>query len=145
MKGKVCREVVCTFRVPVDRENIYNYQIRRSLWKKKLFWFIKDNIHIFGSFFFFKHRYTQDIQRSHKTFWDLTRSTEISQDLLRSHKIYWFGKIHLTFDIQTFTFDIWHAITFDIWHFTSHKIYRDFTRSTEISKDLLIWHLTFDI
>ena len=25
--------------------------------------------------------------RSHKIYWDITRSTEISQDLLRSHKI----------------------------------------------------------
>ena len=79
--------------------------------------------------------------RSHKIYGYLTRSTEISQDLL-------------TFDIWTFTFDIWRwldiwHLTFDIWHLLrSHKIYWDLARSTETSQDLLrshkiIWHFTF--
>ena len=38
----------------------------------------------------------------------------------------------------------WH-LTFDIWRLLICKIYWDFTWSTEISKDLLIWHYTFDI
>ena len=82
---------------------------------------------------------SRDLLRSHEIYWDLTRSTEISQDLLRSHKIYW--------DLTRFT-----------------EIYWDLTRFTEISQDLLrshkiywydltwhqhltfdIWHLTFDI
>ena len=62
----------------------------------------------------------------------------------------------MTFDIWHLTFDIsWHLTFHDIWHFMtfdisqdllrSHKIYWDLTRSTEISKDLLIWHYVFDI
>ena len=101
------------------------------------------------------------MNRQYNICWDITICTEISQDLLRSYMIYWFGKIHLKFDIWTFTFGIWH-LTFDIWHWhamtwhlTSTEISQDllrsykicwyFTWSTEISKDLLIWHYTFDI
>ena len=69
--------------------------------------------------------------------WYLTRSTDISQDLLRSHKIYWYGKIHLTFDIRTFTFYIWHLTLTP--HFT-FNIYWDLTRSTDLAS--YIWHLT---
>ena len=43
--------------------------------------------------------------RSHKFYWDLTRSIEISQDLLRSQKIYWFGILHFTFGIWQLTID----------------------------------------
>ena len=79
--------------------------------------------------------------------WYLTRSTDISQDLLRSHKIYWYGKIHLTFDIRTFTFYIWHLkfeTSFHIWHLLrSQKIYWDLKISTDLAS--YIWHLTFGI
>ena len=80
--------------------------------------------------------------RSHKIYWDLTRSAEISYGLL-----IWQN----TFDIWHWHVSIWHDMTFDIyWDLTqdllrSHKIYWDLTRSIEISSDLLIWHLIFYI
>ena len=87
--------------------------------------------------------------RSHKIYWDLARSTDISQDLLISHKIYW--DLTRSTDMAKY---IWHLIlglllsTFDIWNLKPHfifDIYWDLRRSTEISKYLLIWHHTFDI
>ena len=89
---------------------------------------------------------SQDLLRSHKIYWDLTRSTELSQDLLRSHKIYWFGIIH-------YTFGIWHLTCHDIpWHLTlichgichlTFAIWHLTFAICHLTFD--IWHLTFDI
>jgi len=84
--------------------------------------------------------------RSHKIYWDLTISSEISQDLL-----IWQN----TFDFWTFTFYFLHIymtymtltchdMPFDIWHLLrSHKNYLDLIRSTDLA--LYIWNLTFGI
>ena len=71
---------------------------------------------------------SQYILRSHKIYWDVTRSIEISQDLLRSHKIY----SDLTRSTQS---------SQDLLR--SHKVYWDLTRSTEISQDLPRSHKIF--
>ena len=74
---------------------------------------------------------SQYILRSHKIFWDLTRSFEISQDLLRSHKANW--------DFTRPTVSRSCELSKDLLR--SHKIYWDLTRSADISQDhLLIWH-----
>ena len=75
--------------------------------------------------------------RSHKIFWDLSRS------FLRSHKIYYFdiyiGIWHLSYDCSLLsfilchlsfvngylTFDTWHLIP-DTWHRTFHIFYSTF-------------------
>ena len=62
--------------------------------------------------------------RSHKIFWDHTRSSVISQDLLWSHNIYW----DLTRSSET---------SRDLLR--SHKIYRYLIRSADLTFD--IWHL----
>ena len=83
----------------------------------------------------------QCILRSHKIYWDLTRSTEISQDLLRSQKIYRFGILHLTCGIWHLTFEIWHSKCHDIpWHFTF-----DIDATWHLKFDMP-WHsITFDV
>ena len=110
--------------------------------------------------------------RSHKIYWDLTRSTVVSQDLQRSQKVHWFGSMHLisnmwhlTFDIECYCHDIWHltlichgiwylryAMTFDIdiWHLTliCHAWHLTFDILHWYTMTLDIWHwyaMTFDI
>ena len=74
--------------------------------------------------------YNTTFLRSHKIWWDLTISTEVSQDLLRYHKIYWDLKYQL----------IWHsAFNFDTW---------DLTFDIDMLLTLIccdIWQLIFDI
>ena len=87
---------------------------------------------------------SQDLLRSHKIYWDLTRSSEISQDLLRSHKIYrdLIRSSDLASYIFHFVFDIWHSMTFDIWHLT-FDIWHLTIDNWQLTFD--IWHLTFDM
>ena len=107
--------------------------------------------------------WSQYLLRSHKIYWDLTRSTDLAKyiwhltltchemsfdmwHLQRSHKIYWFAIIHLTFgiwhlachDIWHLTFEIW-RLTFDIWHWYSmtFDIWHWYTMTFDI------WHLTW--
>ena len=101
--------------------------------------------------------------RYHNIHRDLTGSNETWQDLLRSQKIYWdltrptdlakhIG--HLNFHLLKSYIWHWHAMTWDdIWHLTSTEISQDLMRSqsiTKISKDLLrsqkiYWFGTIDL
>ena len=99
--------------------------------------------------------------RSHKIYWNLTRSTGISQDLPRSHfeitlRLH-FGICHVTcetwhlnilhFNVNILAFDteivliFWHFI-FDIWHW--HFVYMLRFWDFDISI-LKLWHLTLTL
>ena len=101
--------------------------------------------------------------RSHKIYWDLTRSTRISQDLPRSHfeitlRLH-FGICHdlwnLTFEHFTFQcwhFGIWHRDSFDIltfyiWHMTlTFCLYVEILRVWHVDISILkLWHLTLTL
>ena len=71
--------------------------------------------------------------RSHKIYWDLTRSTRISQDLPRSH---FEITLRLHFGICHVTCETWHL---NILHFNVDILAFD----TEIV--LIFWHFIFDI